>query len=255
MSTLLYIIIAAALESLVSLVGILLVFLGYERFKKHLPKLVSFAAGTFLAVIFFEILPEAIEVSSTEFVSFYVLIGFLLFFLLSRFLHWYHHHEEGECCDPHKKDFKTGGYLVLAGDLIHNFIDGILITLAFVSDFQIGVVTTVAVLAHEFPQEASDFFVMMNSGFSKVKALSFNFLVSLSTFVGAIITYFAIVHVEKIIAPALGLVAGNFLYIAMSDLIPELNRDERKMGDTAKQFFLIVLGILTIFVIGMYIPE
>jgi len=154
-----------------------------------------------------------------------------------------------------KKVFKSSGHLVLAGDFVHNFIDGILISLAFISDFQIGVATTVAVLSHEFPQEASDFFILINSGFTKTRALFFNFLVSLSTIVGAVITYFAISHIGKIIVPAMGIVAGNFLYIAMSDLIPELNAKERKTGDTLKQFILIVLGILTIFIIGTFIPE
>jgi len=158
-----YIILATVLESLVSLTGIFLIFLGYEKFKKHLSKFLSFAAGTFLAVIFFEILPEAVEKTSMENVSIYILVGFLFFFLFSRFLHWYHHHEEDDgCCEKEEKNFKSAGYLVLAGDFIHNFIDGIIIALAFSSGIEIGIVTTVAVLAHEFPQEASDFFVLVN---------------------------------------------------------------------------------------------
>ncbi|MDD2935024.1 MAG: ZIP family metal transporter [Candidatus Pacebacteria bacterium] len=251
-----YIILATVLESLVSLTGIFLIFLGYEKFKKHLSKFLSFAAGTFLAVIFFEILPEAVEKSSIENVSIYILIGFLFFFLFSRFLHWYHHHEEDDsCCKKEERNFKSAGYLVLAGDFIHNFIDGIIIALAFASGIEIGIVTTIAVLAHEFPQEASDFFVLVNSGFSTSKALLTNFLVSLSTILGATMTFFAVSQVEKIIAPALGIVAGNFLYIAMSDLIPELNSKTRKTGDTAKQFVLIILGVLTIFIIGTFVSE
>lgn len=248
-----YIILATVLESVVSLVGILFILLGVKNFKKLIPKLVSFAAGTFLAVIFFEILPEAVEVSSMEDIAVYILSGFLFFFLFSRFLNWYHHHDGEDGHSESSEGFKSTGYLVLAGDFIHNFVDGIIIALAFTSDLNIGIVTTVAVLAHEFPQEASDFFILLNSGFSKSRALLLNFLVSLSTIAGALITYFAISHIERIIAPALGIVAGNFLYIAMSDLIPELNVRKRKSGDTFKQFILIVLGIATIYIISMYI--
>ncbi len=246
MNTFLYIISASVIESLVALIGILFLFVGYERFKKYLPYLVSFSVGTFLAVVFFELLPEAMEKTNSEITSFYILVGFLFFFLLSRFLRWYHHHEED--CHKHE-EIKVGGHLVLVGDFIHNFIDGIIIALAFLVNIPVGIATTVAVLSHEFPQEASDFFILLNSGFSKGRALFFNFLVSLSTVVGAILTYFLASKVDKIIGPALGVVAGNFLYIAMADLIPELNHNHSKTTDTILQFIFIVLGVLLIYFI------
>ncbi len=244
MSTFLYILSASIIESLVALIGILFLFLGYERFKKYLPYLVSFSVGTFLAVTFFELLPEASEHLGHELAPFYILGGFLFFFLLSRFLRWYHHHEEG--CSEHGQ-IKVGGHLVLVGDFVHNFIDGIIIALAFMVNIPVGIATTVAVLSHEFPQEASDFFILINSGFSKSKALMFNLLVSLSTVLGATITYFLASKMDKIVGPALGIVAGNFLYIAMSDLVPELNHDHSGTKDTIIQFISIVLGILLIF--------
>lgn len=252
MSTFLYIITASILESLISLIGIFFIFFGYEKFKNYISYLISFSIGTFLAVIFFEILPEAIEKSSMELVSIFTLIGFLFFFLFSRFLHWYHHHEES--CKDHK-NIKVSGHLVLFGDLIHNFIDGIIIALAFLVDINIGIVTTIAVLSHEFPQEASDFFVLIHSGFSKKRALFLNFLISLSTLIGASLTYFMASSIDKIIAPALGIVAGNFLYIAMSDLIPELNSNSNSILDTIKQLFFIILGIILIYFITLLIPE
>jgi len=246
MSTFLYIIIASILESLVALIGILFLLFGYNRFKKYLHYLISFSVGTFLAVVFFELLPEAMEKTNIESASFYTLGGFLFFFLLSHFLRWYHHHE-GDCCEH--ENIKVGGHLVLVGDLIHNFIDGIIIALAFLVSIPIGIATTIAVLSHEFPQEASDFFILINSGFSKGKALLLNFLVSLSTVFGAVLTYFTASEIDKIIGPALGIVAGNFLYIAMSDLIPELNNKHPKIKDVFFQFLFILFGILLIYLI------
>ncbi len=245
MDILFYIIIASFLESLVALTGILFLFFGYDFFKKYLHYLISFAVGTFLAVVFFELLPESIEKLGVDIASYFMLGGFLFFFLLSRFLHWYHHH--GECCSEHK-DKKISGYLVLTGDFVHNFIDGIIIALAFMADVRIGMVTTVAVLAHEFPQEASDFFILIKSGFSRKKALLMNFLVSISTLVGAVMTFFLASSFDKVIGPALGIVAGNFLYIATADLIPELNG--HKKGSTITQAILIILGIALIYLIS-----
>lgn len=248
----LYIIAAVVAEILISLVGIFFVFLGYTQFRKYLPYFISFSVGTFLAVVFLELLPEAIEISTPETVFFYTLIGFLFFFLFSRVLHWYHHHDEH--CHEHET-IKASGYMILAGDLIHNFIDGIIITLAFFVDINVGALTTVAVLFHELPQEVSDFFVLINSGLSKTKALFLNFLVSLTTLLGAVLTYFAASNIEKIIGPALGIVAGNFLYISMSDLIPELNLDHKNGSSTVKQFSLILLGIIVIYLVTSLVLE
>ena len=175
---------------------------------------------------------------------------------MDRFLHWYHHHE-GDCAKSECKqteidetrNFKTSGYLVLFGDFIHNFVDGIIIALAFMVDINIGVVTTIAVLFHEFPQEASDFFVMINSGFSKTKALIMNFFVSLSTIVGAMVTYFIAKDIDMIIAPALGIVAGNFLYIATSDLIPELSKGENGKISIISQLVFMLIGITVIYLV------
>jgi len=246
---LLYIVIASILESLASLIGVVFLFLGYDRIKEYIQYFISFSVGTFLGVIFFDILPEALDVSNQETVFLYVIVGFLFFFLLSRFVNLYHvHYEEDLMCHDHYK--RKSGYMVLAGDIIHNFIDGIIIALAFLADLHLGIITTIAVLLHEFPQEASDFFVLVHSGFSKGKALLFNFLVSLSTIAGALLAYFFAVNAENIIGPALGLVAGNFLYIAASDLIPELHTGHRENGaNTFGQFILIILGVGLMYII------
>jgi len=266
MTTLIFIILATVSEMLVALIGIFFMFLSSEKFKKYLPYFISFSVGTFLAVIFLNILPEAIEESSVDTALSYTLVGFLFFFLLSRFLSWYHHHEEDEpavggnvghthTMEPHH-DVKTSGYLVLAGDIIHNAIDGVVIALAFIADTNLGIVTTIAVLFHELPQEAADFIVLLHAGFSRARALFFNFLVSSSTLIVAIITYFVAIDVEKLMGPALGLVAGNFLYIAASDLIPELHASHKiGAGTTVRQFSLILLGVAIMYMIITLIPE
>ncbi|MBU1557815.1 ZIP family metal transporter [Patescibacteria group bacterium] len=249
MSTFIYIIIASIIESLVALTGILFLFIGYKKFKKYLPNLISFSVGTFLAVVFFELIPESVEIIGIDSASMYILAGFLFFFIFSKVLHWYHHHD-GDCCDD--EQIKSSGYLVLAGDFIHNFIDGIIIALAFMADFNIGIATTAAVLFHEFPQEASDFFVMVHAGFSKGRALFFNFLVSLSTIIGAVLTYFLANKMDGLIGPALAIVAGNFLYISASDLLPELTKDKKTLP---LQVALILLGIIVIYLATGLIHE
>lgn len=259
------IVIATLAEMLVALAGMFFVFMSAEKLRKYLPHFISLSVGAFLGVIFLDLLPEAIHESSTEVALSYTLIGFLFFFLLSRFLHWYHHHHEDEDNEvihhtselhPKMATKKSTGYLVLAGDSVHNTVDGVVIALAFIADFNVGVVTTIAVLFHEFPQEVADFFILLNSGFSKVKALMLNLAVSSTTLIAAVVTYFIAVDFDKIIGPALAIVAGNFLYIAAADLIPELHERHRAgTGSTFRQFSLIALGVLIMFVIISLMPE
>ncbi len=250
-----YIILASVLESVVSFSGIFFLFMNSEKFRKYLHYLVSFSVGAFLSIVFFDLLPESIAESSVEKALLFTLVGFLFFFLFSRMIHWYHcHEEEGGVCLPGENS--ASGYMVLAGDFVHNFIDGIAIALAFMADFHLGVITTVAILLHEFPQEASDFFIMLHSGFTAGKAFFLNFLISLSTLAGAVLTYFLAGGIQNIIGPALGIVAGNFLYIAASDLVPELHLKHRSgTASTTIQFSLILLGVLLMYLVTTLIPE
>lgn len=265
---LLYIILASLSEMLVALTGILFLFIGSDRFKKYLPHFVSFSVGAFLSVIFLSILPEAIEKSSVDSALSYALAGFLFFFLLSRFLHWYHHHEGDENIsdgngaekniNERTNKIKSSGYLVLYGDILHNAIDGVIIALAFIADVNLGITTTVAVLFHEFPQEAVDFFVMIGSGFSRGKALFYNMLVSSSTLIVAVLVYFLaenVTNIDKFIGPALGIVAGNFLYLAASDLIPELHERHKAGASTLRQFSLILFGVIVMYIVLTLIPK
>ena len=237
---------ASILETILSLVGQAAVFFGGDNIKKYIRYLVSFAIGTLLAVVFLDILPEALEFIPAEPLFMYVLAGFISFFILAKFLFWYHCHN-GEC------PVHGSPSLILLGDAVHNFIDGIVIALAFIADFDLGLITTFAVLLHEFPQEMSDFFVLVRRGYGPQKALMYNFLTAATTVAGGVLTYFFARSLDFLIGPALGLVAGNFLYIAASDLLPELRSDHETAKTTLLQFGFVFLGIFLIYFVGLVI--
>ena len=243
-SIFIYIIIAVLIEMLVSLAGIFFVF---DQIKKYIHYFISFSVGTFLGVIFFNLLPETINLLSAEVGAMYILGGFLLFFILSRFLFWHHHHHHHETHDH--DHIKISGSMILVADFFHNFIDGILIVVAFLVDPALGIITTVAVLLHEIPQEISDFFVLIHAGFSKKRALLMNFLISSSTLLGAVVAFFFLSGVENALGPILGIATGNFLYIAASDLLPEISH-EQKNTKILMQIGVLLLGILLMYFIS-----
>ncbi len=234
----LYIFLASLAESIVSFSGAALVILGADRIRRATHFIVSFAIGALLSVSFLELLPEAIAMSSAEAVLPWALVGIILFFILEKFLFWYHCHD-GEC------PVHTYTYLILWGDFLHNLIDGVIIALAFLADFKIGVFTTIAVILHEIPQEISDFGILMHGGFSRRRALSYNFLVSLATIIGATVTYMVGGIIEPFLPLALSLVAGNFIYLAAVDLMPELHESTGFFHGVAQVAF-IVLGALVV---------
>jgi len=241
---LLWILGAGILQSMMALIGQVIIVLFKNNVKKYINYLVSFSIGALLGVVFFDILPEALAEASSSFVFAYVLVGFLSFFILTRVLSWTHCHT----ADCHIHDTRQG-MKVLLGDAIHNFIDGIIIALAFIVDFNLGLVTTAAVLVHEAPMEVSDFFILLHTGYSVSKALFYNFLIALATIAGSLAAYFSAPKVGWLMIPALGIVAGNFLYIAASDLVPGLHGGEDSKGkiSSALQVILIISGILIIY--------
>lgn len=240
MSILFWILSAAVLESLVSLLGRLLVFWSEVNVKKLAHYFIGFAVGALLGVVFLDLLPEALEFAAASNVFAAALAGFIIFFLLERFLFWYHCHDG--VCPVH-----AVGYLVLAGDAIHNFIDGVIIAVAFLADFKLGVLTALAVIFHEVPQEIGDFIVLLHSGFERAKALFYNFLIALTTIIGALAAYAFRGGIESFLGIALGLVAGNFLYIAAADLIPELHRQETQGRISPfPQVVFVLLGVLLV---------
>lgn len=234
--TLIWILSATALVGLISLIGILTFGIKTKAFEKFLILIVGFAAGALIGSAFLHLLPEAMESCQPERVFFYALIGFTIFFLMERYFYWRHCHDG--VCDVH-----TFTYLNLIGDGIHNFTDGLIIAASFITDIKLGIITTLAVIFHEVPQEMGDFGVLVYGGFSKSRALLFNFICALMAVLGAVIGY-ALSNITKNASLFLiSFTAGGFIYIAASDLIPELHRQkDAKRSNIA--FVTFVLGLL-----------
>lgn len=233
---------ASLAESAVSFSGGILAFLNAESIRRFAHFAVSFAIGALLSASLLELIPEAAEMSSLEYVMPFVLAGIIFFFVVEKFLSWYHHHEDR--LEGHKA--KTYAYLILWGDFLHNFVDGIIIALTFMTDFRLGVVTTLAVILHEIPQEVGDFGVLLHAGFSKGRALVYNFLVSLSTILGAMLAVsLRGIFSEAFISVGLSIIAGNFIYLAASDLMPELH-ERTGISHTIGQLALIILGAVLV---------
>ncbi len=239
MSVFVAIVLASSLESIVSFAGASLAIFSEARIRRATHFVVSFAVGALLSVALLELIPEAVEMGSIEGVMPFVLGGVVLFFLLEKFLFWYHCHDG--VCPVH-----TYSYLILWGDFLHNFIDGVIIALAFLVDMKLGALTTLAVVLHEIPQEISDFSILIHGGFSRTKALAYNFVVSLATIVGAVVTYFFGAALEPFLPFALAIVAGNFLYLASADLMPELHESTGFWHSTLQIFFIAAGAVLVI---------
>jgi zinc and cadmium transporter len=238
MNELLAILLSVTTVSLISLTGIIFIGLKEGLLKRILMVLVSFSSGTLLGGAFIHLLPESIEMNETT-TFYYVIIGIVSFFVLEKFLYWRHCHEEE--CPVH-----MFVYLNLIGDGVHNFIDGMIIAATYVISFasgnyQLGFATTLAVIFHEIPQEIGDFGVLVYGGLSKRKALTYNFISALTAILGAIITYF-LAYLQNMREFLIPFAAGGFIYIAATDLMPELHKKSRA-GESLVQFLTIVSGI------------
>jgi zinc and cadmium transporter len=186
-----------------------------------------------------------------------VLGGIFGFFVLEKLLLWRHcHTEHCELHDQHASahDHGRSGALIIVGDTIHNFVDGLLIAAAFLQSTELGVVTAVAIIAHEIPQEVGDFLILLHSGYTRLRALAMNLLSSAATVVGGLIGYFGLQLLEAFQPTLLGIVAASMIYVAVADLIPGLHR-RPELRDTASQALLIALGIGAIGVVGMLVPH
>jgi zinc and cadmium transporter len=227
---------ASILVSLISLVGIVTLAVNEQRLRKILFGLIGFSAGALIGGAFLHILPEVLEETKASSVFYYVIAGIVLFFLLERFFYWRHCHEG--VCDVH-----AFTYLNLIGDGFHNFIDGMMIAASFVISIKLGIVTTLAVILHEIPQELGDFGVLVYGGFSKRKALGYNFISALTAVIGTVVGYFLSDNLRGFSNFILALTAGGFIYIASSDLIPEIHKEtNRRLSAGAVAAFL--LGII-----------
>lgn len=219
---------------------------------ERVPVLVSYAVGALLGAAFLDILPHAFRMApNAETTGAAILVGLLLFFVLEKLVLWRHCHvEECEAHDPPPQhDQGRSGAMIMIGDTFHNFVDGILIAAAFLADVRIGVAAALAIVAHEVPQEVGDFLILLNSGYSRVKALTFNMLSSAATVVGGCLGYFTLHTMQQWIPPLLGLAAASMIYVAVADLIPGLHK-RPELRATAQQVLLIALGIATIWIMG-----
>jgi zinc and cadmium transporter len=221
------------------------------------PILVSYAVGALLGAVFLEILPHAFGIAgSVEQVAGAILAGILLFFVLEKLVLWRHCHvEQCEAHDPPKvaaaHDHGRSGMMIIIGDTFHNFVDGILIAAAFIADHELGMVTAIAIIAHEVPQEVGDFLILLHSGYTKRQALLLNLLSSAAMVVSGVLAYFALQAVQQWVPVMLGLAAASMLYVSVADLIPGLHR-RPELHATAQQVALIGLGIATIWLTGHF---
>ena len=266
MHLLLLIILFTAIGGILSvLAAAVFLLLPDHRRNAVLPHGISFAIGALLAVAFWGLIPEAFATANPaqiQTLSGTILAGILGFFILEKLLIWRHCHYGA--CEAHGDDghedshehghvhshshhgiAKSTGALIIVGDGIHNFVDGVLIAAAFLTDAQLGIVTSLAVAAHEIPQEVGDFAILLQSGYSKGKALFYNVLASLSTVLGGILAYFSLEDLHQSLPYFLALAASSFIYIAVADLIPSLHK-KTDMKNSLQQIALIAAGVLLI---------
>jgi len=242
MNTLLWIIISCFIVSLMAWAGLITLVLREERLKKILLPLVAFSAGSLIGGAFLHLLPEALGMENSGNVFIWLLIGFMFFFLMEQFLHWHH-------CHRVPSEHKTPvSYLILLSDGIHNFIDGLIIAGSFLADVKLGIITWLVCLAHEVPQEIGEFGILLHGGWNKYKALKANFISALTIIPGGLLVYFVSRNVNTTFL--LSFAAGNFIYIAASDLIPEI-KNGHEMKKNLLHFLSFIVGILFIFFISV----
>lgn len=228
-----WIIASTFMISLIAFIGILTLSLKEKLLNEILILLVALSAGALMGGAFLHLIPEAIEFGSDIFI--YILVGFVLFFLVEKILHWRHCHH-GNC------KIHTFVYMNLFGDFVHNFIDGLVIAASFAVDIKLGITTVIAIALHEIPQEIGDFGVLIYGGFKKSKALLLNFLIALTAVLGGIAGYLLSGYTETFSMFLLPFAAGGFIYIAASDLIPEL-RKEAGLKKSLPIFIVFLIGI------------
>lgn len=222
--------------SAASLVGVALLGFHQNFLNRILQFLIAFSAGALLGDVFIHIIPEMAEAEFTPLTGFYFLLGIIVFFLLEKYIHW--HHGYGE----HDEKAHATTYLTILGDALHNFIDGIIIAASFLISIPLGIATTVAVLFHEIPQELGQFGILVHGGWSRAKALLYNFASALTSILGAAVVFFLVPGLEEAPTYLLALAGANFIYIAMSDIIPELQK-EKKVSRSLGQIISFLLGV------------
>jgi zinc and cadmium transporter len=219
--TVLYTLLSVLAVSLISFVGIATLAVQGDLLKKWLLYLVAFAAGALLGDVFLHIIPEMAEEGFRPSTGYFMLGGILVFFALERFMWWHHSHSE------HDEEVHSMAYLTLAGDTLHNFIDGIIIATSYFVSVEVGIATTIAVVLHEIPQEIGNFAILVHGGWTAKKALLYNFISALAAVVGAGLVLAALRGMAEVPQWLIALAASSFIYIAMADLIPEINKKRK----------------------------
>jgi zinc and cadmium transporter len=238
----LYSIVSVLVISLISLIGVLTISVNVKKLRKFLIYMVSFSAGALLGDVFIHLLPETVEKFGFGInTSLYVLFGILVFFVSEKIVKWRH-------CHMHYHDDHVHSFAVmnLIGDGFHNFMDGLIIAGSYLVSIPVGIASTLAVAFHEIPQEIGDFGVLLQGGYSKKKALLFNFLISLTAVLGVVLALILGNYFENITSFLIPFAAGGFIYIAGADLIPELHR-EVKVRKSVLQLLFIILGIAVMY--------
>jgi zinc and cadmium transporter len=271
--TLLYIILASFAGGLLS--AALAAVIAWRAQPKLIPLFVSYAVGALLGVVFLDLMPHIFEKGGQQHTAAaWILAGILAFFVLEKLVLWRHDHNHGEAAaaavaemeqghhhahalshghdhghsHAHAHSHQASAWTVIIGDGFHNFTDGIAIATAFMADTRLGVITAIAIVAHELPQELGDFLVLLNSGFSKSRALFWNVMSSLATLAGALLAYFALSTFENLSHIFLCVAASSMIYVAIADLIPGLHR-KSSPRDSLTQVALIGLGVASILVV------
>jgi zinc and cadmium transporter len=244
-STIYYPIIATLLLSLVSLVGIFTI--PFEKFKQTIPLLVAFAAGSMIGDVFLHLLPNSVEenVKNNNSINFiWIIVGITMFYLLETALHWHHDHEVDDSHASHNI-----GNIALAGDVLHNFFDGLGIAAAFAINPTVGIATTIAFIAHEIPHELGTYAVFISSGWNRKKALIINFCSAFASVFGAIIGTTLIAYTRVFEQPILMITAGSLIYIALADLIPESNKTNMHHHKTFRfaTFASFIIGVAVMY--------
>jgi len=220
--------------SLVSFIGALTLALGNERLRRALLYLVSFSAGALLGDVFLHLFPEMAAKGFGAKEGAYILMGIFVFFVFEKYIHWHHSHME------HKEEIHAVVYLTIAGDCLHNFIDGLVIAGSFLISIPLGIATTLAVIFHEIPHELGNFAVLVHGGWTAKKALLYNFFSSFAAFFGGIVVLLFSKELQSAPSILLSVGASNFIYVALSDLIPELNKEK----DNKKSLLLLIAFVV-----------
>jgi len=241
----LYPIVSVIFVSLISLVGVFTLSLQEKILRKYLFLLVSLATGALIGDAFIHLIPEALEeAGNPTMVSIVIIVGILIFFIIEKFLHW-HHHQAGEESCP---EVHSTGRMILFSDGVHNFIDGLVLGASYLVSVEVGLATTLAIILHEIPQEIGDFGVLIHSGYSTKRALFLNFLSALTAILGTVIALLIGGSTDSLIFWLVPLAAGGFIYIALSDLIPEMHKT-KYLPYSILQLVVVLVGVVAMLVL------